>query len=165
LSENINKYTVSEASKILKITKQTIYDKIKRNTIKWEEIEGIKYIIIEQSKSKSESKQYSNKNTETTKHNFTEYHSKYITKIEEENQELKQKIATLEDEVRTLNQKLNSEKDKTTEILQQAFYELKQLKQVAYTTPSQKQEMEVVEAQTEKPKKKSSKKRKDKNTI
>jgi excisionase family DNA binding protein len=166
MSKHINRYTVSEASKILRITKQTIYDKIKRNTIEWEVIEGIKYIIINKADSKPKSRHNTAENIETTKQNLTKYESKYMTKLEEENREIKRKIAILEDEVRTLNQKLNTEKDKTTDILQQAFYELKQLKQVAYASTSKEQEP-IVEVQTEeKPKKKKkARKKKDKSLF
>ncbi len=106
----MKKLTVSEAANFLGITKEAIYNRIRRGKLRTINEDGLKYVVVEESINSIQ------KTRQTTK-SSTE---KYINFLENEIEELKAKVKKLESE----NSKLINEK---LEILEKSKKELEEI--------------------------------------
>lgn len=86
----MNKYTINEAAEILGISKEAVYNRIRRNTIKSIEEDGVKFVILNDDIGDRQSQDYSKKDSRY-KNEFTDYLIKEI-------EELKDTIRKLQDD-------------------------------------------------------------------
>lgn len=106
----MKKLTVSEAANFFGITKEAIYNRVRRGKLKTVNENGLKYVVVEDDIRSIPKTRNSNKTT----------NEKYITFLENEVNELKKKIKKIEDE----NAKLINEK---LQILEQSKKELEEI--------------------------------------
>lgn len=140
------KLTVSEYAAEFKTSVQSVYQRIKRGTLKSIEENGVKYVIVEEKSVKD------NLNTDfkvVLKRAF-----KTIEYLEKENRAQRKEIKRLTKSV----EEARSEENKT---LKEVFNELKELKLIGAPVPEARTE-EVTEAEIVKDKKKSKKDKKKK---
>lgn len=102
----MERLTVIEAANRLGISKEAVYNRIRRNTIQSEEIDGVKYIIFnnDDKKSSKEEKEAKPKNTSQNKNNdeFVKYLMQEIEYLKEKNkilQEDKEKLYKEKEEI------------------------------------------------------------------
>ncbi len=124
----MDKYTVIDAAEILGVSKEAVYNRIRRNTLNSVTENGIKYVILD----KKQTEQTPTKKTHQAVKNKTNSHNdKYIQFLLEQIDELKKQVIKLEDD----KEKLIGEKEKllidSKEEIERIFSQRdKQLKQI-----------------------------------
>ena len=109
----MSKLTISEAAEQLGISKEAIYNRVRRGSLESVVEDGVKFVILESEKS----------NNPVTKRVTTrktiQIDDRYYKLLEEQNAKLEQKIEILEEEIRTLrDQKEQMLEDKINKIEQ-----------------------------------------------
>ncbi len=99
----MDRYLVAEAAEILGISKEAVYNRIRRNTLQSVTEDGIKYVLIDTKKAKEEKSKKPQRNYRQSSSN-----NKYAELLLEQNKELKEKIKELEAD----KDKLIKEKEK-----------------------------------------------------
>ena len=129
------KYTVKEYARLKDVSLQTIYAKIKRNTIKHKTIEGKVYIIVNEVDTNIDNL----KITDTTKLNDNSKQKlkiikrenkkikKQLKKVLSQVDKLSQKLEQKERYIKRLNKRLNNEKDQSITVLKQFITEQRAL--------------------------------------
>ena len=90
----MKKLTIEEASKHFSITKEAVHNRIRRGKLKATIENGEKFVVIDEITDNNELKQENN--------NSKQDYNKYVSKLEEENSELKTKMELLEKEIKNL---------------------------------------------------------------
>ncbi len=158
----MKKLTVSQAANYFGITKEAIYNRVRRGKLSTLVENGLKYVVVNE-KEENQTKTFS-KTRQTNKNN----NEKYVSYLEKEICELKERIIFLEDENRKLiSQKvelLEASKRESEEIFNKRDEQLKQILHLMnekYALPKI-ESVEVIDANIKKKPKKSSKKQKSK---
>ncbi len=153
----MKKLTVSEAAKFFGITKEAIYNRVRRGKLKTVNENGLKYVVVEDD---IRSMPKTRNSTKTT-------NEKYISFLENEVNELKTKIKKIEDEnAKLINEKLHileQSKKELEEIFATRDEQLKQILHLMnekYALPKI-QSVEVIDTNI----KNKDKKKKEKNTF
>ena len=92
----MKKVSIGEAAEILGISKEAVYNRIRRNSLRTEEIDGVRYVLLESAVSADEargakSKAYPKTQTAPQNQSFTDYLIKEVA-------ELKGKIEALQED-------------------------------------------------------------------
>jgi hypothetical protein len=155
-------FTVAEYSKISGKSKQSIYNRIKRNTISHSTVDGIVYIEVEQVEQPLNSTNNEFKSTikqpvgkpqhPQEKPLFKSNFRADLNECREMIKELRKEIKNKDKEIKRLNKQLNKEKDNSIDVLKQFIGEMKVI--------AHKNEVVEAEIIEETPKKKKKKDRK-----
>ncbi len=158
----MKKLTVSQAAKYFGITKEAIYNRVRRGKLSTLVEDGLKYVVVDE-KEENQTKTFSRARQTNKSSN-----EKYVSYLEKEIGELKEKVRFLEDENRKLiSQKvelLETSKRELEEIFNKRDEQLKQILHLMnekYALPKI-ESVEVIDANIKKKPKKSSKKEKSK---
>jgi len=139
----MSKMTVAEAAEHYKVSREAIHNRIRRGTLDCVIEHGVKYVVV--GDARSEPAQNSSGN------------DRYYSYIEQENAELKAKVAHLEGETRTLReqreQALIAEKEKIEQIYKERDAQLKNVLQVVASKFLTHQDMDAVIEEATAPKK------------
>ena len=140
------KLTVSEYSTQFKTSVQSVYQRIKRGTLKSVEENGVKYVIVEEESIKDD---LNSEFKMTLERAF-----KTIEYLQNENKAMRK-------EIKRLTKALEKAQAGENQTLKEVFHELKMLKQLP-SSSVMTQEEDVIEVKEDKSKKKKSKKKKKK---
>lgn len=123
------KYSVVDAADMLGISKEAVYNRIRRNTLNTVTENGVKYVIL----SDNEELEQSPKKTilRTTKRKKSSYDEKYVEFLLEQIAELKERISSLEEDKERLTKEkeelLVQSRDEVEKIYNQRDKQLKQI--------------------------------------
>jgi len=121
----MKKLTVSQAAEYFGITKEAIYNRVRRGKLKTVVEDGLKYVVVNENTATSKHKKSSQKSANTK--------DKYVSFLEAEVDELKKKVAFLESENRKLIEEKISILEKSKKELEQIFATRdEQLKQILH---------------------------------
>ncbi len=150
----MKKLTVSEAAKYFDITKEAIYNRVRRGKLSTVTEEGLKYVVVDDKIPQNKRSSIQNKQTNKTNN------EKYVSYLEKEVDELKNKVQYLEKENRKLIQEKVELLEKSKKELEAIFNKRdEQLKNILhlmnekYTLPKI-ESVEVIDADINKKKSK-----------
>lgn len=139
------KLTVSEYAKEFKTSVQSVYQRIKRGTLKSVEENGIKYVLMDEENMKDDL------NPELK--SLLKRALKTIDYLQEENSSMRK-------EIKRLTKRLEKAQSGESQVLREAFHELKAMKLISAPVPETKTEevIDLEEVSSEKDNKKGTKK-------
>jgi len=109
----MSKLTISEAAEQLGISKEAIYNRVRRGSLQSVVEDGVKFVILESEKSSKPTTR------RVTTRKTIQIDDRYYKLLEDQNAKLQQKIEILEEEIRTLrDQKEQMLEDKINKIEQ-----------------------------------------------
>jgi len=156
----IKKLTVSEYSQQIGKSKQSIYNRIKRGTLKSENIDGVSYVYVDSTIVKPIKPLNTTINNETTQP-IEKFNRNEIFILKRELKEYKKMlkecratIKTKDKEIKRLNKSLYQEKDSSIDILKQFIGEMKVLSHKSNVVETEIIEEEEINQKKKKKKKK-----------